>query len=118
MTTRLSRRSVLAGAALATGASALAAQPAAAAKPRELKVLAYNIWFGGSVVPGGLPGHLPRRGSSRALTRQCVRGGTLAWSGVPPPPLGGHSVTPFLSHGHPASRVGSPESGPTELETP
>lgn len=63
---------------------------AAAAKPRELKVLAHNIWFGRSVVPGGLPGHLPRRGSSRALTRQSVRTGTLAWSGG----LGGQSGSP------------------------
>lgn len=53
----MSRRSMLtAGAAIAaTAATASLQMPTAqAAKPHQLKVLAYNIWFGGTVVENGL----------------------------------------------------------------
>lgn len=51
--TPVSRRHLLGGLAGTAAATALGTAPAQAARPRELRVLAFNIWFGGSVVADG-----------------------------------------------------------------
>lgn len=58
-TPALSRRAAL---AMGGAAALTAAAPAHAAKPTTLRVLAVNIWFGGTAVPGG-----------RALVAEAIR---------------------------------------------
>lgn len=58
MDPQITRRTALAGGVAALATSSLAAAPATAASSphatRTIDVLAFNIWFGGTAVPGGL----------------------------------------------------------------